>query len=229
MKFATLLSTIIFAASAAHAAPLAAAEVETRDLEARQVTTSNDLENGNANNCPSVILIFARASTEAGNMGISAGPALASALKRTYSDMWVQGVGGPYAAGLAQNFLPKGTDQASIDEAKRLFTLANTKCPNSVVVTGGYSQGTAVIAGALSELSGPVQDQVAGAVLFGYTKNLQNGFRIKNYPTANTEIYCAASDAVCYGTLFILPGHFLYTDEASINAPIFLRGRISAA
>ena len=72
--------------------------------------------------------------------GISTGPAVASALEREYrtGGVWVQGVGGPYTAGLAANSLPAGTDRAAIDEAKRLFNLANTKCPNTPVVTGGY-------------------------------------------------------------------------------------------
>jgi cutinase len=37
-------------------------------LEARQSSTRNDLERGSASSCPGVIFIFARASTEPGNM-----------------------------------------------------------------------------------------------------------------------------------------------------------------
>lgn len=86
-----------------------------------------------------------------------------------------------------------------------------------------------MVGNALTELSDDVKDQVVGAVLFGYTKNLQNGGRIKDYPTANTKVYCGVGDAVCYGALFILPAHFLYLDDASISAPLFLKDRISAA
>ena len=65
---------------------------------------------------------------------------VANALEAEYGaeNVWVQGVGGPYSADLASNFLPKGTSQAAIDETKRLLILANTKCPNTPVVTGGY-------------------------------------------------------------------------------------------
>jgi cutinase len=227
MKFLNLLSAAGLVA-ALPAPPVAEVNNNAAQIEARQLSsTRNDLENGNAANCPSVILIFARASGEPGNMGISAGPNVASALERDFrNDIWVQGVGGPYSAGLAENFLPAGTSRGAIDEAKRLFTMANTKCPNAAVVAGGYSQGTAVMSNSVSELSGAVQDQIKGVVLFGYTKNLQNVGRIPNYPRDRTEVYCNVSDAVCWGTLFIAPAHFLYTTEAAVSAPRFLKSKI---
>lgn len=138
----------------------------------------------------------------------------------------MQGVGGPYSAGLAENFLPAGTSRAAIDEAKRLFNLANTKCPNAAIVAGGYSQGTAVMSNSISELSSAVRNQIKGVVLFGYTKNLQNGGKIPNFPEDKTKVYCNVSDAVCWGTLFIAPAHFLYTTDSTVNAPIWLRAKI---
>ncbi|KAF6813106.1 cutinase [Colletotrichum sojae] len=235
MKFLAIVSLAI---SLAAAAPVeVAVGSEAVALEARQSSSRNELESGSSSACPKVIYIFARASTEPGNMGISAGPTLADALERRYgaSDVWVQGVGGPYSADLASNFLPEGTSRAAINEAKRLFTLANTKCPNSAVVAGGYrmlielrrnSQGTAVMASSIGDLSSAIKDQIKGVVLFGYTKNLQNLGRIPNFPSTKTEVYCAATDAVCFGTLFILPAHFLYQTDAAVSAPRFLADRI---
>ena len=72
------------------------------------------------------------------SQGITAGPVLASALGRQLDSVWIQGVGGAYKAELSPNFLPKGTNQASIDETKRLYTLAHTKCPNTPIVAAGY-------------------------------------------------------------------------------------------
>lgn len=63
MKF---LSIVTLAAGIVSAAP--AVDVETRSIEARQLSSSTDLESGSSSNCPSVILIFARASGESGNM-----------------------------------------------------------------------------------------------------------------------------------------------------------------
>ncbi|KAK4032000.1 carbohydrate esterase [Parachaetomium inaequale] len=90
-----------------------------------------DLEDGSGTNCPRVIVIFAGASTEPGNM---------------------QGVDGPYLATLANNVFPH---QAAL-------TLANTKGPDSAVLAGGYSQDTAVLSNAISELSAEVQAQIKG-------------------------------------------------------------------
>lgn len=70
--------------------------------------------------------------------GASVGPALADSLEDTYEEMWVQGVGGAYTAGFPANLLPGGTTQGAIDEAKGLFTMAHDKCPDSVILAGGY-------------------------------------------------------------------------------------------
>jgi hypothetical protein len=64
MKFLSLLA----AAGLVAALPTVPVEETASHLEARQSTTRNDLENGSSNNCPGVIFIFARASTEPGNM-----------------------------------------------------------------------------------------------------------------------------------------------------------------
>lgn len=86
-----------------------------------------------------------------------------------------------------------------------------------------------MVGNALTELSGAVQNQVVGAALFGYTKNLQNLRRIPNYPRDRTEIYCRATDAVCNGALFILPAHFLYGTDASGAGARFLERQINSA
>lgn len=93
-------------------------------------------------------------------------------------------------------------------------------------MSGGYSQGTAVIAGAISKLDTSLRSKVVGTVLFGYTRNQQNRGQITNYPAENLKVYCASSDLVCSGTLLITAAHFTYTDEATGSAPQFLQGKI---
>jgi cutinase len=225
MKF---LSIVTLAAGIVSAAP--AVDAETRSIEARQSSSRSDLESGSSSNCPSVILIFARASGESGNMGGSAGPNVASGLdSRFRNDLWVQGVGGPYDASLSANFLPAGTSREAIDEAKRMFQMANSKCPNARVVAGGYSQGTAVMSNAISEVSSTIQNQIKGVVLFGYTKNQQNNGGIPNFPAAKTQVYCNTGDAVCRGSLYIAPSHFAYTTDSRVNAPRWLADKINSS
>ncbi|KAI4693109.1 uncharacterized protein J4E88_001480 [Alternaria novae-zelandiae] len=231
MKYFTLSMMTALAA----ASPISsAAQFSENEIQARQfgfgTTTRNELEDGRAGACPEAIFIFARASTESGNMGASTGPAVASALERNYgaSSVWVQGVGGPYSADLGSNALPGGTSQAAINEAVSLFEQANQKCPDTPIVAGGYSQGTAVIAGAIPKLSTTIRDQVKGVVLFGYTRNLQNRGGISDYPSEDLEVYCATGDLVCVGTLTITAAHFSYSDEAAGPAPRFLIGKIDA-
>jgi cutinase len=79
---------------------------------------------------------------------------------------------------------------------------------------------------AIPGLSAAVQNQIKGVVLFGYTKNMQNGGRIPGFPTSKTRVYCAAGDLVCTGTLIITPAHLSYSDEAAAQAPAFLRSQI---
>jgi cutinase len=88
------------------------------------------------------------------------------------------------------------------------------------------SQGAALAAAAISDLSTTVRDQVVGTVLFGYTKNLQNRGAIPNYPSDRLKVFCAVGDLVCTGTLTITAAHLSYGDEARNEAPQFLESKI---
>lgn len=184
--------------------------------------------------------------------GSGVGLPLAGSLEDTYKGMWVQGVGGAYTASVGGNFEALGTTQEAIDQAKNLFTVAYDKCPSSAVVAGGYryefhpnvshgrimtdwdspiSQGSAVIAAALSQLKSEssIQDQVAGAVLFGYSMNKENDGKIPDFPEEKTRVYCNKTDLLCKGLLIILPSHYMYKGDATGDAPKFLEGRIEEA
>ncbi|KAF3036268.1 hypothetical protein E8E11_005792 [Didymella keratinophila] len=224
------LLTVAFFAALAAASPIIIPESAAIELQARQLgLSSTELESGSSSACPKVILIFARGSTEIGNLG-TLGVPLGNALESRYgaANVWVQGVGGPYGATLGDNFLPRGSSTAAIREGVRLLNLANSKCPNSKVVTGGYSQGSALIAAALTDATATVRDQVVGTVLFGYTQNLQNRGGVPNYPSDRLEIFCAVGDLVCDGTLIITAAHLSYGDEAVGEAPRFLASKIGA-
>jgi len=217
MKFS--IATVAALAGIVSAAPA---------LEKRQAT-QNDLKSGE---CKKVTLIFARASTEPGNMGMSMGPAVCSGLKSKLGagNVACQGVGGAYSAGLADNVAPAGTTAGAIAEATKMFTMADSKCPQTTIVAGGYSQGTAVMMNAVSKLPANVKSKVAGVVLFGYTKNAQTKGGIPDYPKDKVKVFCAASDGVCGGTLAVTAGHFAYMGDGSgTQATNFLIQHINSA
>jgi len=189
-----------------------ATAVPTILLEKRQ-STQNELKNGA---CKKVTFVFARASTEPGNMGMSMGPTVCSGLKAKFSGgVSCQGVGGAYSAGLPENALPAGTTPGAIAEAKKMLEMAATKCPETIIVSGGYSQGTAVMMNAVKDSAPNVKDRIAGVVLFGYTKNAQTKSGIPTYPKEKVRVYCSSSDGVCGGTLLVTPGHFSYMADGS--------------
>lgn len=67
------------------------------------------------------------------------------------------------------------------------------------------------------------------SVLFGYTKNLQNRGEIPGFPASKTEVFCRSTDLVCYGTLIVGYGHFLYAGDAALQAPRFLIAQVGSA
>lgn len=74
MKYLAILALALTLTSAAPVSvDITEADIESRSeevavLEARQSSTRRDLETGSASNCPRAILIYARGSTEPGNM-----------------------------------------------------------------------------------------------------------------------------------------------------------------
>ncbi|KAF2124616.1 carbohydrate esterase family 5 protein [Dothidotthia symphoricarpi CBS 119687] len=228
MKFLIVSLLATLAAASPIAVPEPSINIVANDLEARQFGGSkSELESGSASACPKAILVFARGSTETGNLGTLGAP-LGDALERKYgaANFWVQGVGGPYGATLYDNALPRGSSPAAIAEMVRLITMANTKCPNTPVVAGGYSQGAALAAAAITDLTATVRNQVVGTVLFGYTKNMQNSGAIPSYPSDRLKVFCAVGDLVCTGTLTITAAHLSYGPQASNEAPAFLISKI---
>lgn len=149
-------------------------------------TTSKEFSLGG---CRDILFAWARGSTEIGNMvslirfphtsitdhtqGTVVGPPTSDGLKRVFGETAVATEGIDYAANVLPNTLPGGTDAASRALMQRTLNDMHTRCPDSVIVTGGYSQGAAVNHRAIESLSQDVKDQIAGVILYGDTQRLQ--------------------------------------------------------
>ncbi|KAH8666893.1 cutinase [Xylariales sp. PMI_506] len=216
MKSSAILSALLV--STALASPVVVNE------KRQTSSTSNEfLQYG----CREVIFIFARGSTESGNMGIIVGPEVSDGLKSHYGASNVATQGVDYAAALSTNFLPGQADPAGIATMVSLLTNATQSCPNSKIVAGGYSQGAAMTHDAVGELSSSVVSRIAGIVLFGDTLYQQSGGKITGFPSSDLKIYCALGDLVCDGTLIITAAHLSYGVDAT-DAANFLIGTIGS-
>lgn len=221
MKFTAAVALLAGSAAALPAA------VERRQFGTRVGSTVNELTSGS---CRPITFIFARGSTEVGNIGSTVGPPTCEGLKSTYgaSNVACQGVGSPYTASIGSNALPEGTTSAAYGEAQRLFNLASTKCPDTIIVAGGYSQGAAVMTASVKRLSTAVKNQIAGVVLYGNTRNRQEGGKIPDFPSEKALTFCNLSDGVCGGGLVVTAGHLTYTRDVP-DAVDYLEERIAAA
>jgi len=128
---------------------------------------------------------------------------------------------------VGSNALPGGTTRGSYEEAMGLFEQAAEKCPDTIIVAAGYSQGAAVMVNAVSKLDSGVQDRIAGVVLYGNTRNRQEGGKIPNFPPEKAKTYCNASDGVCGGALLVTAGHLTYTRDVD-DAVQYLQSQVSA-
>ncbi|KAF1360055.1 cutinase-domain-containing protein [Lizonia empirigonia] len=164
-------------------------------LEVRQLSlggtgsTSKEFSQGG---CKDILFAWARRSTEIGNMGTVVGPPTSNGLKQEFGADAVATEGIDYAATIATNAIPGGTDTASKKLMQDTLNSMAQKCPDSVIVTGGYSQGAAVNHRAIEDLDAAKQ---------------QDKNQIPNFPADKVKIICQTGDAVCLGQLVVLPAH----------------------
>lgn len=139
----------------------------TARLSARQNQDFGDNDqNGLVDgNCADNIIIFARGTTELGNVGNIAGPPFFEAMAEAVGaeNLVVQGI--DYPADIP-GFLAGGDADGSQLMAD-LTTQALSDCPGASVVMSGYSQGGQLVHNAADILGAEAMAGVAGAVIFG--------------------------------------------------------------
>ncbi|KIW05457.1 uncharacterized protein PV09_03346 [Verruconis gallopava] len=177
-------------------------------------STASDVENGV---CRPITLIFARGTTEPGNMGTVVGPPLADGMIQAFgaNNVAVQGVN--YPADIA-GAISGATDPQGATGSKNMAMFSQkvaTACPSSKVVLSGYSQGAEQVRGALMNLG--AQNNVAAAVTFG--DPLQST-QFVNIAKANTKVYCNQGDPVCMEMFVITAAHLAYGTNGDIMSAV---------
>ncbi|KAL4728273.1 hypothetical protein ACLX1H_005015 [Fusarium chlamydosporum] len=188
---------------------------EASSLQARQFSSStyNQLTDGTP--CRPVTMIYARGTTQAGNVGDPAavGPLLFNNLASRIglNNLAVQGV--TYAANVA-GFLAGG-DAAGSRTMANLIARAASQCPSTKIIISGYSQGAQVVHNAAGMLSSSVTNRVTAAVTFGDPKQSQP---FGSIPSSRTRVYCRSGDNICDGGIIITPAHSQYQQDAPAAA-----------
>lgn len=122
--------------------------------------------------------------------------------------------------------MPGGGDPAGIKEATKDYNLAATKCANTIITGGGYSQGAAITHRTVENLPDNVKARIAGITLYGDTQFYQDKGQIKRFPKDKVKTYCNgyqelksySSDGVCNGLLNVNYGHMSYGDSMKPGA-----------
>lgn len=171
---------------------------------AHSSTTENDLVGGAA--CADITVIFARGTTEAGNVGLLVGPPFFDALKAAMggsAKLAVQGV--DYPADV-EGFL-KGGDEGGSQKLADLVQQALQKCPSTKVVMSGYSQGGQLVHKAANILPTSAVAAVSSVVIFG---DPDFGQAVQGASASKTLVVCHNGDNICeHGDLILVP-HLTY-------------------
>ncbi|KAF4633673.1 hypothetical protein G7Y89_g4441 [Cudoniella acicularis] len=161
--------------------------------------------NGLGGTCTTYTVIFARGTSEPGNVGILVGPPFFDALKSVVgsSAVTIQGVN-DYAASV-EGYLEGGDPTGSAEMATQIKA-AKAACPNTKLIVSGYSQGGQIVHNAAALLPAATAEWISKVVIFG---DPDNGKPVTNVASANVKIFCSAADNICVNGDLILPAHLL--------------------
>ncbi|KAL3421566.1 Cutinase 3 [Phlyctema vagabunda] len=160
--------------------------------------------------CKEYTIIFARGTSEPGNVGVIVGPPFFEALKAVVGsgNVAVQGVN-DYPAEVG-GFLEGGDPGASAEMAVLIQDALN-QCPNTHLVVSGYSQGGQVVHDATALLSSATAAKISSVVIFG---DPDNGTPVANVSPSKVLVICHDGDNICEGGALILLPHLTYATDA---------------
>ncbi|TPX45287.1 hypothetical protein SeLEV6574_g03957 [Synchytrium endobioticum] len=169
--------------------------------------------------CRPVTLIWARESTGVGNVGLYVFPYLTQAVAKiaNISQLTLQGVNYPawLAVGLSGGDPNDGKNMANLTD------YAASRCPNTQIVLGGYSQGAEVVRFALRYTT--AIRNIHAVVTFGDPYNGQPFAKIN---ASKTLVICHTTDGFCQGKWIFTPGHAGYGLDAT-QAATFIVSKVT--
>lgn len=191
-------------------------------LKQRTGSTSNDfVDLASPSDCKAFLLIFARGTSEGGNMGETVGPALQSKLESLMPNQFMfQGV--TYDASV-EGDIELGAPGGQV--ATTLIDDCSSKCNNTQMFVSGYSEGAMVahkgVAGAQIASKAKVAVSTQTFLVFPMLADMAmqgvlvygdpfDGQTISGYPESKVKTFCATGDDVCKGEFVISAAHLAY-------------------
>ncbi|CAG7996436.1 unnamed protein product [Penicillium salamii] len=170
------------------------------------LTGAQDTYNEAGGACKEWTVVFARGTSEPGNVGILVGPPLFDALLDQFGEsaVAIQGVNN-YAASV-QGYLAGGDATGSTEMARQIESV-KSQCPKTKLIASGYSQGCQIVHNAISELQATTASWISSALLFGDPKNKQ---ALPNVPASKVYTACHTGDDICKNGILIGPAHLTY-------------------
>ncbi|KAJ7155239.1 cutinase [Mycena filopes] len=159
-------------------------------------TTENELSGP----CRPVTFIFARGTSEDGNVGSDVGPPVIDDLRAALGADGIAVQGVDYDASIL-GYLEGGSPSGAVTMAG-LINLAASKCPTTKIVLGGYSQGAQVTHKAALQISAAVTARIAAVVLFGDPQRVGRTTLppVGTIPAALVDSDCHNGDIICTGS-----------------------------
>ncbi|MCJ1458959.1 hypothetical protein MMC28_009336 [Mycoblastus sanguinarius] len=197
---------LLFLASASLAAP----QTSSPPIGGSGSSTENDVTNDAP--CKALTVIFARGTSEPGNVGTVAGPPFFEALQSAVGANMVALQGVNYSASWDGAF--EGGDPTGSSTMASLVGQAIKQCPDTKVVLSGYSQGAQLVHNSAKQLSSALTADISSVIVFG---DPDNGQAVGSIPTSKVDSFCASGDTVCDGAGIgagITSAHLTYGQDA---------------